>query len=525
MTDRIKILFVPFIISLIALAAGYTFLHWLLSPVIALKDWLWLFVFPIALTALPVFFHIVPKLKILKLEKQNSTRDWKDFYGFMLFVCLAVPAVIAQHYMVTATGKLTEINTLSEINNHKPTKYYKIQNYYVFKNYAFSNKFSVQSRGRHSVQYDLKMDIYFAFPLFDSAEAVFSPQLPKPPAWLGRHFSDKIDNDLSDEEKEIEYDNFVKRSIDKMNAEDFSGFSYFDKIGLSENYDGFQDAIKGHFLHSKEKNTVFESSRQPFEQRNGSKQMWLIITAAAGIFIWLIMISIPKINKSELKRIRDGKPDTKTIKARKEFLKFITPQKNFWATHLLAYSNLAVYLIMVFAGLGVFYFDGKDLLAWGGLYAPLVKDGQVWRLLTSVFLHGGLMHIANNMFGLVIVGVFLESKTGSWKFLISYLISGIFAGIASMWWRGAGGGIGVGASGAIFGMYGLLLALLLTKKYDRSNAGGIFIFAGINIAVSLLMGMFGNIDNAAHIGGLISGFALGLCLSPAIKIKRVRYKN
>jgi rhomboid protease GluP len=89
---------------------------------------------------------------------------------------------------------------------------------------------------------------------------------------------------------------------------------------------------------------------------------------------------------------------------------------------------------MVFAGLGLVSFKGSDLLNWGANFRPLTTDGQWWRLLTSTFLHGGLMHILANMFGLLFVGIFLEPLLGKTKYALVYLVTGILASVASIWW-------------------------------------------------------------------------------------------
>ena len=87
---------------------------------------------------------------------------------------------------------------------------------------------------------------------------------------------------------------------------------------------------------------------------------------------------------------------------------------------------------MILNGLGFISFKGQDLIKWGANYRPSTIDGEWWRLLSSVFLHGGLMHLLFNMYGLLFVGIFVEPVLGKTKFLISYLE------FISMDWRGAG---------------------------------------------------------------------------------------
>jgi rhomboid protease GluP len=101
---------------------------------------------------------------------------------------------------------------------------------------------------------------------------------------------------------------------------------------------------------------------------------------------------------------------------------------------------------MTFGGLGFISFKSQDLLNWGANYRPYITDGQWWRLLTSVFLHGGIMHLVANMYGLLFIGIFLEPLLGKTRYAIFYLLTGILASCASIWWHDAT--VSVGASGA-----------------------------------------------------------------------------
>jgi len=178
--------------------------------------------------------------------------------------------------------------------------------------------------------------------------------------------------------------------------------------------------------------------------------------------------------------------------------------------------NILIFILMVFAGLGFLSFSTDDLINWGANYKPLTTDNEWWRLFTCTFLHGGIMHLFANMYGLLFVGIFLEPRIGRIKFAVIYILTGILASASSLWWHDST--VSVGASGAIFGLYGLFLALMLTKVYPKEFSKalllGILIFVGFN----LIMGLTGGIDNAAHIGGLLSGFIIGVILSPQLKV-------
>ena len=151
----------------------------------------------------------------------------------------------------------------------------------------------------------------------------------------------------------------------------------------------------------------------------------------------------------------------------------------------------------------------------------VVYDGEYWRLITHTFLHGGSLHLLLNMGVLFIVGNLLERLYGGSRFLILYLISAIGGSLATLYFvRDAPS---VGASGAIFGLMGALVALGLRHKNQlprRRNqvfALGLLPFIAFDIFLGFVIP---HINNAAHIGGLAVGFTAGLILTPVINTNR-----
>ena len=122
----------------------------------------------------------------------------------------------------------------------------------------------------------------------------------------------------------------------------------------------------------------------------------------------------------------------------------------FSLTQILFGANVAVFLAMALASGSVFEFSGQVMAHYGANFGPYTLSGEWWRLVTYMFLHGGIMHIAFNMWCLWDLGRLCESLYGRWTFLAIYLLTGIAAGLASVGWNP--GVLSVGASGAIFGM-------------------------------------------------------------------------
>jgi len=185
-----------------------------------------------------------------------------------------------------------------------------------------------------------------------------------------------------------------------------------------------------------------------------------------------------------------------------------------WATRAIVIANVAIWLAMVATGTDPMRPDVQTLIDWGANLLPLTVD-QPWRLFTATVLHAGLVHIGFNMWVLWDAGRLAERFYGSLQFLLIYLISGLFGSLASLFFA-ARTGVSVGASGAIFGVVGALLAALFTKhsKLPAGMAASMRSSMLLFVGYSLFMGFISSfIDNAAHIGGLVSGFAAAVILA------------
>lgn len=175
--------------------------------------------------------------------------------------------------------------------------------------------------------------------------------------------------------------------------------------------------------------------------------------------------------------------------------------------------NVAVFLAMVASGLPVVGPTGEQALKWGADFGPLTLDHQWWRILTSTFVHFGLIHIAFNMWCLWNLGSLAERLMGRAAYLLLYLVSGCVASVASLLWNPVR--VSAGASGAIFGVAGALLSFIYMKKAPWSPAAmkkqlqSLAFF----IAYNLFYGAgSAGIDNSAHTGGLLMGLICGAIL-------------
>ncbi|HEX8549423.1 MAG TPA: rhomboid family intramembrane serine protease [Cytophagaceae bacterium] len=499
-TKKIKLLYIPFLLSSVGLCVLYSFLNWLFIiklQLFSIKEFIVDFGIPMALPAIPIFLYLRPKLKLLDLKTKKGS--WGDFYIFILWFALAVPILIAQTYIQKASGKLSQLESISSIAKQEQTKYYEVKNFYIDKtNIGVHPSFDVS--GKHNN--DFNMHLYIVLPILNNEADTSNLSCS---AWLGIEYYERISNSLEENEKEEKYQAFAKQSQEDFDKKDVSQFVYLDRVGNTEDGDGFKEATKKCTKYASANSPVFLSVNEPFEQRLGNTLAWIFGSFFIGASVWLLMILIPKFDQGAIARYEKGVPVKENDL--KEFLDFLKPKEGYFITPILIYANVAIYLLMVFAGLGFMSFKGQDLLEWGANFRPQTMNGQGWRLLTSTFLHGGLIHLLANMYGLLFVGVVLEPLLGTKKYLIAYLVTGFLASCASIWWYEAT--VSVGASGAIFGLYGVFLALLLTKVFTPEFAKPFLISTSVFVGFNLLMGLGGGIDNAAHIGGLVFGLIIG----------------
>jgi rhomboid protease GluP len=149
-----------------------------------------------------------------------------------------------------------------------------------------------------------------------------------------------------------------------------------------------------------------------------------------------------------------------------------------------------------------FNFNIYTLIRFGAKYNPMVASGQYYRLITPIFLHSDLTHLLFNMYALNILGKNIELIYGKYKFIIIYLTAGIFGSIGSFIFTKS---VAVGASGAIFGLFGAYIYLYISKPdvFNIAFLKNLLTVIGINLLFGII---FPNIDNWAHICGLIGGF-------------------
>nr|WP_315206884.1 rhomboid family intramembrane serine protease [uncultured Flavobacterium sp.] len=218
------------------------------------------------------------------------------------------------------------------------------------------------------------------------------------------------------------------------------------------------------------------------------------------------------------------KQDSEIEKARSitqfySFFSIFIPTKDYFITPILININILIFLLMSFSGVNIFVPKTQDIIDWGGNFGPLTIENNWWRLISACFVHIGIFHLLMNCYALAYVGLLLESYLKKRDFLLTYLFCGLIASLASLYYNTDI--VSAGASGAIFGMYGILLVSILFNTIDKKANSSLLLTIGTLIVLNIANSFKEGIDGAAHIGGLVSGIAFGSILALLVKNRKI----
>lgn len=250
---------------------------------------------------------------------------------------------------------------------------------------------------------------------------------------------------------------------------------------------------------------LFEKNRKHINRFLSA--FWNIKASATGeqIETWKKQVELLKE-----KTIEETEKEVSEAIAMDQVMHFSTGHLHF--TYCIIGINILVFLMMILSGDHFASPHTMQMLKWGANHPLLVFGGQWWRLVTSVFLHYGFIHLAMNMVSLYFIGSYMEPMLGKGRYIIAYLGAGVVASLTSVLWHKEEMIISAGASGAIFGLFGVFLILLVTRVVPRQIRGvlliSVLLFIVYNVARAFSPDS--RIDNAAHLGGLGTGMLIGI---------------
>lgn len=285
---------------------------------------------------------------------------------------------------------------------------------------------------------------------------------------------------------------------------------------------GFRDAARVDFSHPQSP-PAMPPGMPPGKPSLGRQGIEL--TTSGNIF------TLDKINKirralGQPEQAGDANPDQ--ISQFHAALDATTPYA--FVTPTIVVANVAVFAAMWLLTGAILLPNVETLVQWGANCSPETTTGQWWRLFTSMFVHVGILHILFNMWVLWGIGRLVEKLVGNVAFAVSYLAAGFLGSVASVLWND--GIVSAGASGAVFGVFGLLVGFMSLHRKSipieaiKQHRNAALAFLAFNLFFGIQWQLFRSegvpgIDMAAHLGGLVVGFICGLLLSQEISAKAI----
>lgn len=303
--EKIKLLFLPFIIISLSFLIIYTFLHWLITIKLGLLqdvneeifDYWVPFILPWII--IPIFMW----KNINKLSFSEIYRITIALYIFVPAMAIAIPTVIAVIYIRTATGKLTRITSSEQFDRAAMTKYYELDSMYLDKDYYGSYWYYTTS-GKYNE--DRTFHEFIALPVMSSPSDTSAKEFS---LWYGLVYEEEIDNDLEESVKDSLFISFRKRNKQNFMEADLYDVSFFDRIGTSPELKGLTEAIKYTELAGRSEPVILVPKYDSFESRSGHKLLWVFISFWLGAMAWFLMLLIKPFKDSEIIKMSQMKKD------------------------------------------------------------------------------------------------------------------------------------------------------------------------------------------------------------------------
>ncbi|MFD2147912.1 hypothetical protein [Mucilaginibacter antarcticus] len=298
---KFQLIIKPFLVIGITSISAYSFIHWWLfvrNEIFAVDEAILNFFVPLATSFIPVLIWLLPRLKLLDFTGKKAKNPVIG-YLLMATIAIGVPTVIAQEYLISATGEMTVLTSIKEIEKRPKTKYYTLKKVYPDKAQARPNTI-INTSGKYNVNYN--MAVYMPCPIFDTPNA---HQAAEPLAWLGIKYQKTISNGLSGAEKTQEFEMFTKKSQDDFDKRDLTTFTYLDRIGPSSELKTFADAVTFSGVYDTPF-IILVPRWGNFEDRNGDKGLWLIVSLVIGTVLFILMIAAVPLRDRALKNDLNG---------------------------------------------------------------------------------------------------------------------------------------------------------------------------------------------------------------------------
>lgn|GEM_PF-1492088 len=496
---KFRKIYLPLFLTQVSSIVIYSVFHWLILG-LQLKDSLLNIFLPLIVSGLATWFYLRKRLKLLKIINEKNI----DFFSFLSWLAIAVPLIISQIYIENKNANLTEIRNISDIDFNKTTELYSIQNALVNKeNY----KMWVERSFKGKYQEKIVIRCYYMCPLIDDLSQHLN--LKESRIWIGVSFSEDFSNRVFEnkEKQNKAINNFISSTPELYKNHKFQT-NYLKNLIRDDDFNSYFYLLKRQLPEIKKNDVlILKEPSATAKSKASANSKWFFRIFMGGNLIWLILIVFSGVDKKELTKF--NKKQKKAFSWKSSVQDYIWI-KAFWGTSILIAINLFLFVFMYLADIN--FNNSYDLLRWGAISDKSLINEEWWRLFTSIFLHGGFVHLIYNMVILVFLGCLIESILGTKKFLILYLLCGISASLITLLFKS--NYVEAGASGAIFGLCGIYFGLTLIRYIEKNF---LLVLISIFVILNILFSLRSGISMSSHLGGLISGVVITLIYFPLEK--------
>ena len=262
---KLQEVYIPFIIVSIGTILFYNIFRWTLDiklVVIPLKENLLNFWIPFALPWIPILFWLRRRIRILNVRGKNDNGYFG--YQFAMVAAIAVPIIISQNYIKKSSFDLNEITSISKIKELKNEKYFKITSFDIDHNSSLP---FVTARTSGKNNNNLNFSLYLACP-FENTNSI----------WYGVEYKKNVSNRINEQRKNSEYRTFINKSEKEFKTYNFEDVEYFERLGYSDDRDGFIEAIKENNANLNEKEQIILVPKNDiFDDRLGNSFPWIFL--------------------------------------------------------------------------------------------------------------------------------------------------------------------------------------------------------------------------------------------------------
>ena len=452
---------------------------------------------PLTFASVTWFLFLRRRINILHLDTKYFEGQWPTH--MLIILAIVVPIGMSSALIRNLFSQQAEISSIQEIDPTKKFRWYCIDHLSIETEIVAGDQFSEVS-GKHSDK--LHYTAYFLSPLSSKLDDGII-------VWIGKSYTTTMSNGENDDYKNRAWEAHWTASQNTFRSEILAETGCLKPIPAGEDRNRFLKGIQRNPFYKNKKHLIFERTQEKLTGNLASMQRTFLIGSSISLFVVSLIFLLVKVQPRKLKEyLKNPSVIAKNEKEGVDVILLRTPLK---ALPIITGINLIMFFVMMWTTSSFAHFDSSDLYDMGGLTKEFFREGEYWRIISSIFLHSGFLHVMNNMIMFILFAMIMEPVLGTVKFTMLYFISGILAGVISVFTNDA---VNIGASGAIFGLVGWALAQrLIYKNHDFSQA--LFMIGIIFGLVSLVFGfIMPNVNNFAHLIGLITGAIFSVVFTP-----------